>query len=339
MSIIRILSIDGGGINGIVSAQVLIALEDRIRCHAKDPNAHISDYFDFVAGTSTGGILAALLLCPDSSGKPKFSARDALNLYRQNGPAIFQKSVWHRLKTGFGLLGPKYSPKGLERAAYRFFGDTKLSELIKPCLIPAYDIQRRSAVFFTQANARLSARRDFPVTQVVRSTSAAPTYFPVALATSMAGASYACIDGGVFANNPSLCAYTECSKHICNACPEKMAIFSLGNVIKQEPYPYRKARHWGALCFLEPLVDIVMDAQNQTAAYQCESLFRSFERSRHFVRIEADVTRYHDPFKMDDVAQKHMDCLRQIGMELAIENRKAIDGFAEFAVNVSKGAQ
>ena len=98
MSITRILSIDGGGINGLVSAQVLITLEERIRHYAKDPNARICQYFDLISGTSTGGILAALLLCPDQKGRPKFSAQDIVTLYEQQGPVIFQRGLWRRVR-------------------------------------------------------------------------------------------------------------------------------------------------------------------------------------------------------------------------------------------------
>src|SRR5947207_3704233 len=82
----RILSIDGGGIRGIIPGQVLVALEKKIQQLSGDNSKRIADVFDLIAGTSTGGILTCLYLCPDAnSARPRFSAADAVDLYLQNG--------------------------------------------------------------------------------------------------------------------------------------------------------------------------------------------------------------------------------------------------------------
>ncbi|MDY6864177.1 MAG: patatin-like phospholipase family protein [Thermodesulfobacteriota bacterium] len=81
---IRILSIDGGGIRGIIPGQVLILLEQRLKELAGNQDTKIADYFDFIAGTSTGGILTCISLCPDLEKKPirpRFSAEEAVELY------------------------------------------------------------------------------------------------------------------------------------------------------------------------------------------------------------------------------------------------------------------
>src|SRR5207249_9528820 len=91
----RILSIDGGGIRGIIPGQVLVALEAKIQEVTGDPNKRIADVFDMIAGTSTGGILTCLYLCPGQNGnRPRFSATDAVNLYLQNGDDIFDVSLF-----------------------------------------------------------------------------------------------------------------------------------------------------------------------------------------------------------------------------------------------------
>lgn len=79
----RILSIDGGGIRGIIPGQVLIALEEKLKTKSKNKNAKISDFFDLIAGTSTGDILACAYLCPSEKdkSKPEFSAEEVVNLY------------------------------------------------------------------------------------------------------------------------------------------------------------------------------------------------------------------------------------------------------------------
>ena len=92
----KILSIDGGGIRGIIPGMILVALEDKLKRESKNPDAAIVDYFDFFAGTSTGGILTCLLLCPSDTDplRPRFSAREALDLYLQHGNEIFKMSFF-----------------------------------------------------------------------------------------------------------------------------------------------------------------------------------------------------------------------------------------------------
>ena len=94
---IKILTIDGGGIRGIIPGMVLVMLEDKLQKASKNPEARISDYFDFIAGTSTEGILTCLLLAPErenkkSKRKARFSAKQAVELYLQNGKKIFPDS-------------------------------------------------------------------------------------------------------------------------------------------------------------------------------------------------------------------------------------------------------
>ncbi|MTM65685.1 phospholipase, partial [Turicibacter sanguinis] len=64
-NMIRVLSIDGGGIRGIIPAKLLIRLEELLKFYSGNQEAHISDYFDLIAGTSTGAILTSLYLCPE----------------------------------------------------------------------------------------------------------------------------------------------------------------------------------------------------------------------------------------------------------------------------------
>src|SRR3954471_2747681 len=105
----RILSIDGGGIRGIIPGQVLVALEQKLQRLSGKPELRIADAFDLIAGTSTGGILTCLYLCPDEkTGKPKFTAAAAVDLYLQNGDNIFDVSVWKALGSVGGIADEKY---------------------------------------------------------------------------------------------------------------------------------------------------------------------------------------------------------------------------------------
>jgi len=119
--ITRILSIDGGGIRGIIPGQILVILEEKLKAKTGNPDARIADYFDLIAGTSTGGILTCAYLIPgqDNSGeeiRPKFSATQVVDLYLKRGGDIFSVSMGHKIRTAGGLLDEKYPAKQLEKA-------------------------------------------------------------------------------------------------------------------------------------------------------------------------------------------------------------------------------
>ena len=99
----RILSIDGGGIRGILPGMLLVALEKKLQEKAKKPTARIADYFDLVAGTSTGAILCSAYVCPDAPGTPKFSAQEAVNFYLQDGDEIFDVGIWKNITSLGGV--------------------------------------------------------------------------------------------------------------------------------------------------------------------------------------------------------------------------------------------
>src|ERR1051325_2540088 len=131
----NILSIDGGGIRGIIAGHVLIALEQKLQELSNDPSRRIADAFDLIAGTSTGGILTCLYLCPDQNpgkaGRPRFSAAEAVDLYLQHGDNIFDVSLFKTIESLGGIADEKYSATPLETVLHEYLGDLKLSDLLK----------------------------------------------------------------------------------------------------------------------------------------------------------------------------------------------------------------
>src|SRR5438045_2323917 len=125
MKKIRILSLDGGGIRGIIPGVILSCLEKKLQ-EADNSNLRIGDYFDFIAGTSTGGILACAYLMPGNTGKARYSADDAVNLYFKEGTGIFSRSFYEKISSAYGLLDEKYSASALEHDLEDLFGDVML---------------------------------------------------------------------------------------------------------------------------------------------------------------------------------------------------------------------
>lgn len=284
---VRILSIDGGGMRGIAPAVILKYAEEYLQ--SKSPGTTIADHFDLIAGTSTGGILAALYLTPQNGDKKKakFSANDALDFYVEQGYSIFDGSRRSSLKRLWGLANAvQFSPDNLESIFEKEFGNLRMSELMKPCLITAYNMNNKSGVFFTSTED--TAKREFYVQDVLRSTSSAPTYFPPAQIKNIASnpefVDMVNIDGGVFANNPTMCAYAEARQSNFeernNDLPtaSDMYILSLGTgaggfEIKNED----KSDKWGLLQWAGLLPEIMIDGSVDTVAFQMNEISKTLK--------------------------------------------------------------
>ena len=174
---VRILSIDGGGIRGIIPAMVLQWIEGTT-------GKRISEMFHMVADTSTGGLLACGLVTPARGSEPR-SATEMVDLYRNRGGEIFHSSFWKGFGSLCGIADEKYDAEALEKILKKYFGEAKLSQVAKDLLVTSYNIETRRPFFFKSWKARgekldndeTAADRDFLIRDLCRATSAAPTYF------------------------------------------------------------------------------------------------------------------------------------------------------------------
>lgn len=335
--LVRILSIDGGGIRGIIPGRVLTALEGKLQARF-GAGAMIADHFDLIAGTSTGGILSCMLLCPDdperSEPRPRFTAEQAVELYLDQGDDIFEVPLWHKIKSGGGLTDEKYPADGLDEALDDHLGKLKLHQLLRPSLITAYDIKRRDPFFFKQHRARRpdgssNDGRNYLVRDVARATSAAPTYFEVARVKSLLGVPRPLVDGGVFANNPALCAYAEARKFFKKRAVQ-MCILSLGTGSSAKGYSYKEAKDWGLAGWAKPVIDIMMSGVSETVDYQLKQIYEAVGKPKQYLRIQADLTREPDSVsEMDNADRENLQRLDEIGRELADEHDAALDAFVK----------
>ncbi len=337
----RILSIDGGGIRGIVPGQVLVALEKKLQTLSRNPDFKIGEAFDLIAGTSTGGILACVYLSPDPEkrGKARFSAKQAVDLYLQNGDDIFDVSILKKIESLGGLTDEKYSAEPLEKVLRSYLGDLKLSELLKPCLITAYDIAQRQAKFFDSADLTikgLTEGRDFYVRDVARATSAAPTYFEPANITSLDRKVFPLVDGGVFANNPAMCALVEAFSldKDRDMTVQELQVLSLGTGEADTSYHYSEAKNWGKIAWVQPVLDIMMSGVAETVDYQLKLLFKSVGVPQNYVRIQLDIEQYNRGHArkvddaMDNASIDNMAALAEAGESLAQQHDADLDRFA-----------
>jgi uncharacterized protein len=278
--IIRILSMDGGGIRGIIPARILQRIEEGTG------NNHASALFHLIAGTSTGGILG----CGLAIGK---WAREIGDLYANRGGDIFHRSLWEKVTTIDGLTNPDYDPSPLENILSEELAETWLSEVGGVALmVPSYAIQLpfeqpapglgllvpRAPYFFKNWKANGSnidpgdkpPELDFKLKDVARATSAAPTYFPPALIHNRAGQNFGMVDGGVFANNPAMCALVSAYKLFPQA--KSFMLVSLGTGSLERPIPYDEAKNWGLVHWARPILNVLFDGNADTTSYEVDQI-------------------------------------------------------------------
>jgi len=340
MKKIRILSVDGGGIRGVIPGTILMQLEKILQKKANDNTRKLGDFFDMIAGTSTGGILACLYLVPGENGKAKYSAEDAVNLYIKNGHTIFDRTLWEKIRSGSGVIHEKYSEDPIYKLLTTYFGDEVLSNFIRPSLITSYDITDRKSVFFTSVDARSDSMYDFKVRDVARSTSAAPTYFPPSHIKSLNDQLFTLVDGGMFANNPALCAYAEARKtnfsKVLNNNDKKdrptaqdMIIVSLGTGSVKKRYHYEDFDHAGEIKWLEPVIDILMSGNSETVAYQLTQMYLTLDEEfqHNYFRLEPDLKEACS--EMDIATKENINNLYQAGLTYVHDNISMLEKIAE----------
>jgi hypothetical protein len=185
----RILSIDGGGIKGVFPAAFLAEIEDRV-------GGSVADYFDLIAGTSTGGIIALGL----GLG---FSAREILSFYEQNGAEVFRGRRFQRVRS---LFGPRYDSEPLRRALNVHFGERRLGESRKRLVIPSMSLATGDVyIYKTPHHPRFERDYTERVVDVAMATASAPVYFPA----HRSATGIPLVDGGMWANNPTGMAVVE----------------------------------------------------------------------------------------------------------------------------------
>lgn len=335
---IRILSLDGGGIRGIITCVILKYIEEQLQ-KFDNPTAKIGDYFDLIAGTSTGGILASVLLFPGNDKKAKYSVETALDLYAKKGETIFSVSFWRHITNPFGLFSEKLSQRGLEKQLDEVFANLEIKDFIKPSLITSYDIFNRKAKFFTSHDAH-SNLENFLVKDACRATSAAPTYFEPARIKSHYGQEFILIDGGVYANNPTLCAYAEArkiefSKVLKNPLKpdfpnvSDMIIVSIGTGQVLKPYTFRQLERAGKVKWVLPLIDVLLSANVETTDYHIRKMYETLgsRNVKNYYRLMPSLKNASP--EMDNVSAKNIYELIQAGLAYVDQNRRELNEIAK----------
>lgn len=346
MKKIRILSIDGGGMRGIIPATVLLYVEKQLQEKTNNPHTRLADYFDLVVGTSTGGILSSFYLTPSLKSNSlgpstRFSAQQALSFYLEKGNAIFNQSKrfdWLGVRRLFNAA--QYSASTIEKELENIFGKLKMKQLVKPCVITTYDMKEKVAVFFNSREGK-NKKRDFYLKDVLRSTSAAPTYFsPAKIQNLKTGQWMYNIDGGVFANNPALCAYAEASttefKKIKYPKAKDMMLLSLGTGGGGFKLPKMSNSHrWGLINWAKSVPEIMMDGSIDTVNYQMRELFGMLLNSpkNQYLRIDVPPKKRNYSSDMADANPQNIKNLQKAGKTTLNVFQPELDAFILELIN------
>ncbi|XP_024032012.1 patatin-like protein 2 [Morus notabilis] len=278
---ITVLSIDGGGVRGIIPGVCLDFLESELQKLEKDPNARLADYFDVISGTSTGGLIAAMISAPGDDKRPLYAAEKIVPFYKENCPKIFpnsgnwfgpnktfageielkisetceddgQTSVTEAYEAKFeeirGMKKPYHDGKYLQKLAKDILGEKRLHDTLTNVVIPAFDIKKFSPVVFSSYQVDNGNKvLDALLSDISISTSAAPVYLP-AYKFNNEGVEFNMIDGGVAANNPTVAAITEAVKGRSKEMDVnsfRLVVLSLGTCQhKTERYNVEMVNNW-----------------------------------------------------------------------------------------------
>jgi predicted acylesterase/phospholipase RssA len=341
----RILTIDGGGIRGLIAAKVLARLEELLR--ARDGSPTLLDCFDLLAGTSTGGLISLALSAPAEAGRSPMTAARLVEIYGgEEGRAVFERPIWRRLPllgTAIDLFLPKYSLGPLRKELEREVGTATMADARKDVLVSAYDMHASEPRFFKRWTAEAE---QVSMIDAGLATAAAPTYFP-----SHRVAGGALVDGGVFAANPTVAAVVEALKRTVapdRLTPDDLLVVSLGTGDYELGYEPEAVERWGALDWIlpkgkdplagePPLIGAMLDGQSDAAHHWAHVLLNhepgepvsgppEMGAGPHYYRYEVGL---REPLPLDDASEANIELLEQCADALIAAREDELAALAE----------
>ena len=313
-----IISVDGGGIRGVIPALYFQWIEEFL----KDSMLNVGDFF---AGTSVGGILASGINC-----SKRYPASQLVELFEKKGDRIFPHStgILSTLATPINYLlnlawHSQYNPQPLESLLSEYFKDDLLSVSAKPLIVTSIQTTNQGTAaqefFFSSIEAKKPEKRgeDYYLRDICRATSAATTYFPAANIVSRDNTPRRFVDAGLTINNPARLAYNQAKKYFPN---RKIFVFSFGTGrpknLKSIPADSGEARS------ASPLISNMMDINSEQTHYGFSDT-NFLASGDGYVRVQCDLDKDID---LDDVSPANLAYLKSI----AETKRAEIQLIAEF---------
>lgn len=361
-NIISILSIDGGGIRGIIAANILVFLESEFQ-KLDGPNARIADYFHTIAGTSTGGLITVMLTCPDKNNRPLFTTEEVRDFYLNESPKIFRQprvNIWPVRQIVDAVKcwrGPKYDGEHLHTVIREKLGEKKLHDTLTNVVIVTHGSVSNTAIVFSSHEIKKSPSRDALLSDICIGTSAAPIFLPPhsfeTTDTSGKITKFDLVDGVFTANNPTELAIQETVKEVTGGTQNlakarkegQFLILSIGTGTKKEDgYSTKETKNWGVLswgfnwgCF--PMLKMFDGGNNFMIEESLNSSIETLDAQNHYLRIQDD-TLPEDLSAMDKATKETLDRLVKfsdglLGKKVSKRNPKT--GILETCSNETNG--
>jgi len=346
---LRILSIDGGGVRGIIPAIILQELENALKEKEgeNEPTHHLCEYFDMIAGTSSGGLITAMITTPkvDKPKIPIFNAREVVAFFDENAAKIFPEKIPVqgdlRLVSDAveSVFGSVYSAHELEVLLKEKFDEALLSLALTSVIIPAFDTEKQVPVFFSNLKGVDSAKPlyDVQVKDACRATTAAPIFFPAAnIKVDVSGdpdqpartEEFNVIDGGIAVNDPTLVAVTQEMAEKGRAIAKEQSreidfrnvlVLSLGT--GQHPMRFVAKQDSSSLEWLLtpsglPLVSSFFSASGDMVEYYTSMIFDAHQSGHHYLRIQTERLSTSEFWGIDDATKRNLDELTKKAREL-----------------------
>lgn len=277
----RILSIDGGGLRGVVPLTILKQVE-------VITGKPISESFDLIAGTSTGGLITCALTIKDplNPTKPLYTLDDIMNVYIHRGHEIFpeRSALGASIDKVKDILEPKYGTDGIAKVFSDVVKNNRLTDVLTNILVSSYDLTNNAPLFFKSRIGRMYPAQNALLYDIARATSAGPTYLP-SYEFNYPGdgenPNRNCIDGGVFVNNPSMAALSEFSRFFKYYLPDtaeddidynNVFVLSVGTGSYTDKISEADSKHKGELFWASHISDIMMRGVNMSTDYSMNEM-------------------------------------------------------------------
>ncbi|KAI3931970.1 hypothetical protein MKW98_012380 [Papaver atlanticum] len=296
--LVTVLSIDGGGVKGVIPGVILAFIEAELQ-KLDGEEVRLADYFDVVAGTSTGGLITAMITAPNSNNRPLYAANEIVPFYLQHSPNVFpnkNRMLGSTVNLFSTVTGPKYNGHYFRSLVKKLLGNTRISQTLSSIVIPTFDMRLLQPIIFSTSEAKRDVSKDALLSDVCISTCAAPTYFPSQYFKTKDSEGkvlerFNLVDGGVAANNPN-----------------------------EEKYKSSVVSKWGVLGWLYdggnvPLIDAFCQASADMVDIHASTLFRALHCQENYLRIvTGDLV--GNTTSVDISTKKNMQKLIKIGQNL-----------------------
>ncbi|XP_062092923.1 patatin-like protein 6 [Humulus lupulus] len=356
---ICILSIDGGGMRGILSGKALAYLEHALKVKSGNPDARIADYFDVAAGAGVGGIFTAMLFATRDQSRPISKADDTWRFLAEQGKRFYTSSssssatggkLLRRIIRGSGCGSTGSATAGLEKSMKDIFVEKNrrsltLKDTLKPVLIPCYDLSSTAPFLFSRADALETDSFDFQLWEVCRATSAEPGRFdPVQMRSVDGQTRCLAVDGGLAMSNPTAAAITHVL-HNKQEFPfvrgvEDILVLSIGTgQLMEVSFENEQVKKWKAKDWARPTARIASDGSADLVD-QAVSMAFGQSRSSNYVRIQANgsslgrcganVDKDSSPSNVNMLLGLAEEMLKQKNVESVLFGGKRIDEQSNF---------